>query len=323
MKRTTATGAVAGEFVDRIAGVQSGTLVEAEDMNNHQEEICHPIELLGVALSGTDSYQLEKAIIGLSKPVGELFFSEFYETPVAWSAARNDTNPTNPQYLPVIKRWLADQDISATNYPLLVPKYRAKKSASWSGSAWVTDHTVTVAGSVLTGSGTAWDNLLAALAEDLAVHGSYTSWLCINVAGTDYAITNVNTGAHTVTVSGSPTTGSQTAIVYPHRISGSTTTARLLRISGRALMSPDGTLRIAGTRRRHHVQGHRHAPLSPALNYFGAGTGAAPVGGSTGASPATTGDPITDGTNGTPITGPETEPNNTTAFIYTWAGVYI
>jgi hypothetical protein len=319
MKRTTAPNSAGGLHVDRVPGVTPGTLGIAEDRNNLQEEVAHPIELLGIALASADQYQLEKAIIGLSKPVGELFFLDLDETPVNWSGARNNTNPANPRYFPAIKRWEADQTLDSANYPLYVPKLRAAKAKSWSGSAYVTDHTVTVAGSVATGSGTAWDNLLAALAEEVLVHGSYTAWMSLNIAGTDYAITNVNAGAHTVTVSGSPATGSQTAIVYPSRIAGSSTTARLYKLSGRALMSQDGSLRVAGTRRRHHFQGHKHGLLLNIENTGGSGSSARTIAGSVRISD----DPGTDGVNGTPITGPETEPNNAAAYLYSWAGAYV
>lgn len=325
MKRTTATNSVGGHYVDRVPGVTPGTILKDEDMNNFIEELSNPIELLGITLDGADQYQLEKAIIGLSKPVGEAFFMEIEEDPVAWGSARNNANPTNPQYFPAVKRWEADVTLDSTHHPLAVTKYRAVKSKTWSGSAWVTDHTVSVSGSTLTGSGNAWTNLLAALAEEVAVHGGYTTWMTVNVAGTDFDITNVNSGDGTLTVTGSPATGTQTAIVYPYRIAGSTTSARLYKIAGRVLMSPDGTLRVNGLRRRFHMQGHGHAviggsvlqqmvennmPLPAATTTKGNFTGSVL-------------NPVTDGVNGTPITGPETEPNSSTMFLYSWLGVLL
>lgn len=226
---------------------------------------------------------------------------------------------------PVVKVWDGSHDISSANYPPLVPILRAIKTQIYSGSAWITDHTVTVAASVLTGSGTAWTRLLAALAEDYLVHGStYSAWRSINVAGVDFTITNVNTGAGTITVSGTPTSGSQTAIIYPYRITGSTSTARVFADSGRALMSADGNLRVNGFRRRHHAQGHYHGPKSPSTGFQGIGGGSFSLNAGAGIPQDTsTGSPITDGTNGTPITGPETEPNSSTVYRELWAGVYI
>jgi hypothetical protein len=186
-----------------------------------------------------------------------------------------------------------------------------------------TDFTGTVAGSVITlATTTAGDKWLAALAEEQAVHGSYTAWLCINIAGTDYVITNVNAGARTITVTGTPTSGSQTAIVYPYRIAGSTTTARLRRDSARAFVgsaqeTADGTTDRAlcvGMRVRDRGHGHRHATS------YKYGTG-----GATGLTNAANADnlgflgawdPTTDGVNGTPRTGLTTHQSDIIAHLY-------
>lgn len=245
---------------------------------------------------------------------------------------------TVSETFPAVALWDSDHDISASgagSYPLLVPILRAQKAKAWSGSAYVTDHTVTVSSSTLTGSGTAWDYLLDILAEEqladvAAGKSAYTNWRCINVAGTDYVITNVNRAAHTITVSGTPTSGSQTAIVYPYRIAGSTTTARIFKDSGRATMTPDGITYGGGMRRRDRLQGHYHD-----LYYYDdvtnlASTGATAVSRILGASAssvkATSLDkiraPITDGTNGTPRTGPTTDPAASIVYRYMWAGTY-
>jgi hypothetical protein len=137
---------------------------------------------------------------------------------------------------PIVKLWDSDHILDVANYPRLVPLRRAEKVKSWSGSAYVTDHSVTVAGNVATGSGTAWDNHLAALVEEVAVHGGYTNWRAGNIAGVDIAITNVSTVAHTITFASAPTSGAQTYIMYAFRIAGSTTTARTYKDSGRATM---------------------------------------------------------------------------------------
>jgi hypothetical protein len=272
---------------------------------------------LGLPFDPTDNYADMKQKIALGRKVGDIVESALNEAAVAYSAAQSTAQPAYPEYNPIVPLWDSDHVLDAANYPKLVTKLRAEKTASWSGSAYVTDHTVTVAGSVATGSGTAWDALLAAIAEDILVHGGYTNYRCINIAGTDYAITNVTAGSHTCTVSGSPTSGSQTAIVYGRRIAGSTTTARTYKDSGRATMSQDGTLRIAGLRRRFHMQGHLHEERGITGLYNGGAnevTGIAAL-----ATGYYTGSPYTDGTNGTPITGPETEPNSSTVYRAIWA----
>jgi hypothetical protein len=278
---------------------------------------------LGLPFDATNQYEDMNHKIALGHKVGEVYESALDEDAVAYSAAQSTAHSAYPQYNPIVKLWDSDHVLDVANYPLLVPKLRAQKLSAWSGSAYVTDHTVSVSGSVATGSGTAWDALLAALTEDYVVHGNtYTNWRCINIAGTDYAIAGINAGSHTCTVTGSPTTGSQTAIVYGRRIAGSTTTARTYKDSGRATMSQDGTLRIAGLRRRFHMHGHIHG-LAPQISanstggtVLGSYLNGQVVNGST--SPAQT-----DGTNGTPITGPETEPNSSTVYRVMHAGTLL
>jgi len=134
-----------------------------------------------------------------------------------------------------------------------------------------------------------------------------------------------------VTVSGSPSTGAQTGIVYVYRIAGSSTTARVLRMSGRALVgteaesgdTPDRML-IAGLRARDRGQGHRQASLQ--TNFVtqpGSGGGAGLGAGSTVMAVATTGDPVTDGVNGTPRTGATTDPRTSVAFLYMGGGQFV
>jgi hypothetical protein len=281
---------------------------------------------LGLPFDATDQYADMKQKIALGHKVGEIVESALDEAAVAYSAAQSTAHPAYPEYNPVVKLWDADHVLAQANYPLLFAKLFAVKNAAWSGSAYVTDHSVTVATSTITGSGTAWDTLLAAIVEDEIVHGSYTDYRTVNIAGTDYAITNVSTAAHTLTVTGTPASGAQTAILYANRIAGSTTTVRTYKDSGRATMSPDGTLRINGMRRRFHMQGHYHNPLTdPSIITRGTGSTELQTvaGSSTFYAKATTGAATTDGTNNTPITGPETEPNSTTVFRALWAAVLL
>ena len=316
MKRTTATGAAAGFHADRVPGVSAGTLGIAEDRNNLQEEIISTIDGLGVALDGTDWLQLEKAIIARSHVVGEIIDIPIELTAVGWASARSKVSPTNPQYMPVLLITDADHDVTAASAPLFVTAMRAQKAKSGA----TTDHSVTVAAHVVTGSGTPWDNMLAALAEDLLIHGSYTAWRCLNVGGVDYAITNVNPGAHTITITGDALSGSQTAIWYPYRIAGLATSARVFKDSGRALVSADGTVNIGGARRRDYMQGHFHT-----LPAAGGGGVINIITFTTVASAQSnfSGSPVTDGVNGTPRTGLTTDPRAMVVFRYLWLGVYL
>ncbi len=336
MKRTTATGAVAGLHVDRVIGINDGSLGIAEDRNNYQEEICSVIEGAGATLDGADWMQLEKAIIAHSHVVGEILDAMLELTPVGWASARSKTNPTNPGYLPVLPIWDADHDITSTAYPDLVTALRAQKGKSSNGAgAWVTDHNVTVAAHVVTGSGTAWDYLLAALAEDQLVDasaattaggwgmgkGAYTNWRCLNVGGTDYAITNVNVGAHTVTITGDSLSGAQTAIAYPYRIAGAATSARVFRVSGEVSVAAGWQEGVGGYRRRDRLQGHWH--ILTLKDVDGADHWARTTTAAATAHPDNTEGPSPDGVNGTPRTGGTTDARSVVRYFYVWAGRYI
>jgi hypothetical protein len=175
-------------------------------------------------------------------------------------------------YFPAVDR-SSNQDISASHYPLLVPALRGIKASALG----VTDFSVTVSGSVITFlDNSAANAMLSALYEDAIVSG----WLnagedpgedvadfstastrrSVNVAGTDYAITAINKATRQVTVSGTPASGTQTACVYPYRVAGSSTTARLLKLTGfvpAGAGDADGEL-ISGLRRMDRIRTHAH-----------------------------------------------------------------
>lgn len=253
----------------------------------------------------------------LDRPLGEVF-------DMAYKKTISET-------FPALRVDDSDHDISTANYPLLVPDMRAVKAEAWGGAAYFDTFSGTVAGSVFTGpvagagAGDAFTYLLAALLEEEMYHGSYNTWRCINIAGTDFVITNVNPGARTVAVSGSPTSGAQSASVYQFRIAGSTTTARVFKMAGQATMAQDGVTYIAGFRRRDRMQGHKHvganvtginASVSSGGNYLMSSSG--------GTAHATDSNltPTTDGVNNTPRTGLTTDPNMTAVYRYMWAGAY-
>lgn len=313
MKRTTAPNSVGGLHVDKVAGVTIGTTGIAEDRNNLQEEIANAIEGSGAVLDGGDDEQLKAAIISLSHGVGEPVFSVIKRAAaVTWPAVRIDDG---------------DHDIAAANWPDLVAALRAEKMES----DGVTDHAaVPVAAGVATFPNTNTCNrLIAALAEEELVHGGYANWLSLNLGGTDYAITNVNAGARTITVAAPPGNGNYTAIVYPYRVAGAAT-ARLRRISARALVgsqqeaadAPD-RMQLAGARMRDRFESHQHS-------HWGGNAGALTmsqliVSQSRGAEQTSTvgevGAPIGDGTN-VLRTGATTDPRTFAGYLYIWAGRY-
>lgn len=238
MKRTTAPGSVAGEFVDRVEGVNSGTIIKADDLNNFQEEICNAIENAGITLDSGSQVQLWHAMIAMRKEIGELFFLPDEKAPAQFT-------------FPAVRLDDATKTLAAANYPLLVPFLRGLKAKA----GGVTDFSVTVSGSEVT-----FPNdvpglaMIAAIAEDNNFHGSFTDYRSINVGGTDYPIAGITPGSRIVTVTGTPTTGAQTGIIYPYRIAGSTTTARLCKADGLVLASDNGGERVSGLRTRDRMQ---------------------------------------------------------------------
>ncbi len=315
MQRTTAPNSSGGLHVDKIPGSVVGTTGIALDRNNLQEEIVNTILGEGLAL-GVAQTQLHQAIASMAYPLGRRIESFIELTPGT--------------FCPVVRIDDADHDIDTTHYAALVTALRAIKLKVNA----TTDFSCTVAGSVATlASTTAGDRFLAALAEDLLADNQfgktlYTTWLCVNINGTDYAITNVNAGARTITVTGTPTSGAQTLICYRYRIAGSSTSARLLRDSGRAFVGTqaetgDASDRwsVAGLRMRDRGQGHRHNPTA-GNNFISSAAGAVYGGTGSGTTVSTTGDPVTDGTNGTPRVGPTTDPRTVSGFIYLGAGIY-
>jgi hypothetical protein len=319
MVRTSAPNSSAGLFVDESGGGSTiGTTIQAADMNNHQEELANAILGAGLTLSGANQSQLRQAIVALSHVVGELVMIETEETPGV--------------YFPAIPRNV-NTDVPSANYPALVTKLRAVKMKV----DGVTDHSVTVAGSVITfPATTAGQNLVDVLQEDAIVSGflnggqpatfaaDYTTAAtrrCVNIAGTDYAITGINSITRAVTVSGTPASGAQTASVYTYRVAGSSTTARLHKIAGFvgvAAGEADGEV-VGGFRKMDRGQGHNH---ENSFLKFQIGGGTVNISAGSNYPQAYPGLPISDGTNGTPRTGKTTDPRTAGQYFYTWAGIY-
>ena len=192
--------------------------------------------------------------------------------------------------------------------------------------------------------------LLQAIAEAYACDREYgTITLPSSFGGVpagDYQITSVtlaNVGSSSPAIvcecsglsTGALSTGSGTLNVYPHRIAGSTTTARHYEITDAAVMG-DGMYNVLGMRTRDYVQGHIMynglagiAATTPASIYgattddipgLSSGNNACTVG--AGDRQAKTSPPRTDGTNETPRTGPRTKPRASIFNIYAYVGTY-
>lgn len=302
-------------------------------------EITNFITDAGITLDPADQYQLEKALIAKRHGIGELVYSEIKQTPVIYSAAKSTTNPSYPQYNPVIARWDSDHDVTSAQAPDLVTAYRAEIATINVAGTPVSSWTGTVSGSTITFATNATNLALITMYANEANANGYiatqsatfspvftgTAQRCINVNGTDYAVTGCSTGAYTITVSGTPTTGSQTCIPYTYRVAGNATSVRLPRISGMVVVSAydyDGVY-ISGWRKMDQMQGHWHNMY--VLNPGGSGVRFITDTTSNG----TVGvvgpvvqirESVSDGNNGTPRTGKTTDPRAIGLLPYTWAG---
>jgi hypothetical protein len=233
-------------------------------------------------------------------------------------------------------------DVSETNYPLLVSEYRAEQLELLGVSEWQ----VTVTSSVVTivAGSTAATALCSLFQQDAIV----SSWLntsepasftgtadyttsstsrCINLDGTDYRITNASATSINFSLTSEPGNGTYTLKVYPYRVAGSSTTARLFKISGSALIAAgdSGGEVVGGFRKMDRGQGHWHAPYGNGTSVAGNGNFGGMQNGVFNFLSVNTGirQPTTDSTNGTPRTGKTTDPRTAGMNVYTWAGLYI
>lgn len=332
MRKTNSPGSVSNTFVDYdpISNPQ-GTVVSANFMNDVQNE------LIGIQLDasvaeapGTD-YQILKLIkfnaIKYSKNIGEYFWLEENKNPSAFVLATPDN------FFPAINlsKINVNLDITTSNYPLLVPYLRALKMRYLDGTgSEVNSWTATVSGSNITmPTSTSSDAILASLAEDVLVHGSYTNYRSITVNSVEFPITNINTATRVITVTGTPSTGPQTVEFFNYRITASSTSARLFEVKGRSFIAPNDSSgrHQNGLRVRDRFQGHYHDYYSN-TNGNASGSNIATnqynlPATDIGAANDRVRDAKADGTNGTPRTGSTTHGQGISAHIYMWARSYI
>jgi hypothetical protein len=278
MFKTRADGcSVDNEYLDEDTGAGiEGTALIADDFNCKQREMMNVVENAGFSESLVDYHQITRSIISLRKNIGEVFTSGIELTPVEVSASRSTDHPSYPLYNPIIPMHDANHDISTAEVPqAVIDVLNAHKFKFGS----TTDFTATLAGGVLTfPSSTDVDAMLAALGEMAMVNRWYDSnenayygnlgvlWTgargyCVTIAGVNYAISALNTSARTITLSTYPANGSVMVTIHPYRIAGSTSSSRIRRISGEALVSAgdiSGEIAVGGAR-MHRMVPHYHS----------------------------------------------------------------
>jgi len=234
-------------------------------------------------------------------------------------------------------------DYSADQWPMLIPVER-NKIMSWRDPSTGTKYnTLTATGAV--GQVITFENqpyvsaILGILNRHVAAFGAGTDFGSIgtlNDGTTDYLITGVDSGAaRSITVaSGTPAAG--TYRIYPHRIAGSTTQARIQSWRGRAPVGANGAegQTVSGFMRVDAMQGHWHAKTfnnvdstnssdssNPNVNVAGlfhsernGDSVTTKIGGARA---------LTDGVNNTPRIATTTHPADSSVNIYKHAGRYI
>ncbi len=351
MRKIAGPGHVSNNFVDYDAILNpDGTVYTADWGNDVQNELIGIQDEYSIAeAAGTSEYVLaaiKGVAIGFGKQIGELFFLDTQKDPAEFDKDNPET------FFPgMCLSSIEDfDDIDVANWVDFVPHLRAKAFKYFEGitgetSAFnVTDWAIVSNVATLTFSGAAATAMLAALAEDVLVHGSYTNWRSTTLASAigditagEYAITDVDAAGLTIdfAFAAGDNSGSVTASTnfYQHRVPGSTTTARLMETTARTLISAndsDGEA-ISGARRRDRGQGFGIAARN------GTGGTVANIGESGITIAASSGafdayrDTLSDarlingdnGSDGTPRTGKTTDPRALVGHLFIWGRTYI
>lgn len=244
MRKTSAAGNVSGEFENYVEGVTAGTTIDAQWGNDVQRDlIAIQEEALVPEADGADAHllkALQRIAIERQYSVGDVFEYAVFRDPGSWDINDPDS------YFPAI--CLNDIDGSASfsgdDWPWLITKLRAEPLRYGPGTgSEATGFSGSVSGSVFTlDAGTENDELLTHLASWQSDFGTYTNWLNLTISGVEYPITDVDSGARTITVSGSPPAGPQSGSFYPHRVAGDTTVFRLHEVPLTVGGAPDGSL---------------------------------------------------------------------------------
>lgn len=287
----------------------------------------------------TDKYLQDKLRIARRLPVGFNLIGSVSQTPTAFADAQSTAHPTYPEYFPAIPRHDADHDISTAQVPQwVIDTLNAEKLAFGA----VSDFTATLASGVLTfAAGTENTNLLAWVTEqslvarwyessEAANYGSLgglftgTAQLSVTIAGVNYAISGCSLGGRTITLATAPSDGSVTVALYPCRIAGSTTSSRLRRLSGEALVAAGdvtGEVTVGG-RRMGKILSHWHYPGNTILYGYAASNRIDNLGsgGNWQLVSPSSGNPHTDTVN-TLVTGKSNDPRTAGMAVYTHLAV--
>jgi hypothetical protein len=307
------------------------------------QEISNIITDAGFTPDVADFYQLEKALIANRHEVGDTIVSSISQTPISYPNAKSTLHPEYPKYNPIISRHDADHDISTAQVPQwVIDKLNAEKITFGAVSSF----TATLASGVWTfAAGSDNDKILNLINEMGLVNRWYGSGEAANygasgalhtgtrqycltdtATGISYAITACSTTGRTMTTDTAPANGTYTIEFGINRIAGSTTSARLRRISGEAIVAAGDVTGevVVGGARMGRILPHQHSyafGVSGSFSGFNA-TGVVSSGNMSNNTLSTVGSLNQDGST-TITTGKSNDPRTAGMAVYTFLAVVL
>ncbi len=341
MRRIAGPGHVDNAFVDYDELTNpNGTVYTADYGNDVQDELIGIQEAMGLGEAPGQEHSVEAAIAGMviryGHKVGDVIARAGNVVPPS-PFDKSDASAFHPRLC--LTDFAGSKIVNDANWPDLVPWLRYQRVVYLEGQAGeVASFAGSVSGATFTLAGTPVNNdLIAALAEDQLAFDSFTDWRSVDIGGVTYEITAVDPLTPSITVAGTPATDATEVTIYPHRVAGSTATARVHSWRGRLPVGAGTEETISGLMRRDRFQGH-HTRLE--AGSYGSGapdyrvktvadtTPGGAIGllrdsnGSDGANTVRATDPFSDGVNGDPRTGLDTHGPDVGTHLYLHAGRY-
>jgi hypothetical protein len=269
MRKTTAVGNVGNRHVDKTTE-SAGARVSADFLNDIQDELIGIQDSASIAeAAGTNEYVLSALIYNVKKHAREV--GETFTIPGNVKAPAEFDKDDPGAFFPAIcltnfdthtvvdeANWGADYITWLRGQSAVYNEGRTGETSSYSGSA---------SGSVITLDDNAANNaLLATMVAEVEAHveemgGDETNWFTVTWDGTEFVLADdgtgypdIDSGTREITVTGTPTPGAGNLTVYPHRIAGSSTTARVYSYRGRNIIGAGYDGVISGFRRRDQMQ---------------------------------------------------------------------
>ena len=277
MRRIAGPGHDGNTFVDYDELTNpNGTVYTADYGNDVQDELIGLQEAMGLGEAPGAEHSVAAAVTGMiirhSHRVGDVVARAGNVVPPA-PFSKNNAEAFHPRLC--LTDFAGSKVVSEANWPDLVPWLRAQRVVYLEGQAGeAASFAGSVSGSTFTLDGTPVNNdLVTALTEDQLAFGALAAWRSVDIAGVTYEITSIDPASLAITVDGTLPLDASEIAIYPHRVAGSTTTARVHSWRGRSPIGVGTEETISGLMRRDRVEAHTHritTSLHPTLGYAAA-----------------------------------------------------